>query len=246
MRIRGLFYTEDFFFLLKICAKSSVGHYQSHFWVLTKKIRIRKTKFSYWFKSTALHRHNKVYYTPHHTFFIFSHIAPEFLKKSIWLRGRTNATEQVFNEAITYDIVWIHHSRNFILVGARQLFYMHTVKAVRLGKHLIISCLKVKIKCFILVTHASTRYMHTIYGGAIHFGLALWVTRARAQALTFCHDGALMKKRFEFFDVTAFFLRMAFWLLTEENGSCPGQLPHAPFKIKKSHTRSTSTRVCYF
>ena len=41
-----LFYTEDFFFLLKICAKSSVGHYKSHFCVLTKKLRNREKKFS--------------------------------------------------------------------------------------------------------------------------------------------------------------------------------------------------------
>ena len=97
----------------------------------------------------------------------------------------------------------------------------------------LISCLKVKIKCFIWVTHALTTYIHTIYGGAIHFGLALWVTHARAQALPFCHDG-VDEKTFWVFDVTAFFLRMAFWLLTEENGSCAAQLPHAPFKIKKA------------
>ena len=93
--------------------------------------------------------------------------------------------------------------------------------------------LKEDYKCLIRVTHALPTYIHTTHGGIIHFGLVLWVTHARAQALPFFMM-VLMKKRFDFLDVTAFFSSVDFLLLTEENGSCVTQLPHAPFKIEKS------------
>ena len=44
-------------------------------------------------------------------------------------------------------------------------------------------------KCFIWVTHDLPTYIHTTHGGKNHSGLVLWVTRARARALPFCHDG---------------------------------------------------------